>query len=442
MEVAARARRRTVHRDDVTEGHPQQADARQPGGAHGKIVVVGIELDKDVFGRAPAIALGEQRHAATADVLDVRCERGGFAAVELHHERGRADATKVVLLETVEQPQRVDGGRAERVAFVRLDEMLPCLGAVAETQEIDAELLVRAPQRRLQLDGPQQPDVRLAVLPPHQFEMRELGVDAAIARVVLLRLVQPALRVAAAEQLDGREQRLRLERRDALRLREVERALRVGHGLVAPARFECEPPAQQVRLDQRVVLRQHCVEQFLRARVEPLRQQARHRDARLRVLARLLERLTERALRFRVLVRFEEQPPPTHPSAHRRLRTRECLAERRVRAVQVAAPPGRFGADQRIGILAEAFVAAQRVGIAAAQPRVVAGTQCRRPRRVVVDLDGLGSRGEARHQHQRDDGSSAHHGVAPVGVMPSCCSRASRSSPSRAMFSSTGSREV
>ncbi len=106
VEVAGLARRRAVHGHDFAEGDAERAESRHAHGAHGEILVVGIDLDLHRTGQRHVVLLLVGRENRVQLRLHVGKQQRGFSLVEL--EDGRVVAKGVEVLVAVEQAQAVD----------------------------------------------------------------------------------------------------------------------------------------------------------------------------------------------------------------------------------------------------------------------------------------------------------------------------------------------
>src|SRR4051812_33643667 len=82
VEVTGCATGGAIHRDEVSKRYAEQADARQAGGAHREVVVIGIELDAYGFAWLESVALRERCDAVADQVLHVRPQGVGLLGIE------------------------------------------------------------------------------------------------------------------------------------------------------------------------------------------------------------------------------------------------------------------------------------------------------------------------------------------------------------------------
>ena len=127
------------------------------------------------------------------------------------------------IVEAVDEPQRVDDRRAERIAAIRELEVRLSLVDLVLAQQVHAELGVRRVEIGLDLDGLLQQRDGLAVTPRDDVEMRRDRVRVAVAGVQRQRALRPRAVRRAAQQVDGGFQRVDLERRALVILGELER---------------------------------------------------------------------------------------------------------------------------------------------------------------------------------------------------------------------------
>ncbi len=144
VEVTALAARRAVHGDHIAEGHAQQADARQACGAHGEIIVVGIDLDGDRLRRACSHSASRRWPRSRAPAVPHRAAAPPIpTCCSCRFSGGCATCDDFELLEAVEQTQRIDGGGAERVTLIGLDQVRARLGHVAQSHQVEPQLALR-----------------------------------------------------------------------------------------------------------------------------------------------------------------------------------------------------------------------------------------------------------------------------------------------------------
>ena len=121
---------------------------------------------------------------------------------------------KAKIAERVQEAQRVDRPRAERVELVSTFEVLPGPRHLVVAQQVDAELLVGGGQPRFDIDSLLVQVDRVAVASRNHVEMSRHGIDTAVVRVEVQGLFGPVT-IIAVQQVGGRAQRVKVERRPA-----------------------------------------------------------------------------------------------------------------------------------------------------------------------------------------------------------------------------------
>ena len=137
-ERARRTRPRRIERHHASEAGAEGADhPRQPGRAHGEVVVLREHLDQDGPVGREAVAFGERGDRRLRQRLDERRHHRRFVAVELEHEPVSLDRRE--LLEGVEQGEQVVGDRVVGIEAERRVEFALRPRLVAGAHELHPE---------------------------------------------------------------------------------------------------------------------------------------------------------------------------------------------------------------------------------------------------------------------------------------------------------------
>ena len=405
VELSLAAARGAVHGHQVPERHAQEADAGQSQGPDGKVVVLRIELHDHILLKFELVALGEGLNAVGDQVGDVGIDDRRFVLVEAQEHCGRgggftdrsgcfrgnggggfpfrADLPlrklapqdhKVV--ETVEQPERVDRLRAEGIALVGQRQVrLRLLDAVLAKQ-VDAQFGVGGPQIRLDAHRLEQQFDGLPVAPVDEVVVGRRGMDLAVGRVIRQGPIGPFAGGDALQHVRRRMQRVNLQRRQILCLGDRKRLVQSFPGVIDRTVLKAQPRRDQVSFQVPPVTIQNLLHDGPGAVLEAAQGDRRDTEPGRRIVLVQVQRLREQPRGLVRLVGRQEQPSPALPDGKGLRIELQGGTEKGIGGLKVAEPPGRLGADGAVEALrGDLRVAGRGGGPLAAVVLLVAGLQ-------------------------------------------------------------------
>ena len=392
VKTTRRPPRGAVHRDKVAEGHPEQAHAGHAHRANGEVVVVRVEFDDHGPFGLELILCGERFQASLGQFNDIGPQNfrlffmepdDDLRPVNRHRQligivRKELVEIRISLevLETIQQPQRVDGLGAERVPAVGQFEMARGLIVLSFPHQIDGQVGVGGPQLPVCFDRLEIEISGLPIAPCDHIEMSWIGVDAPVSGVALQRLRHPFALGRATQEVDRGFQGIGFEGGDVLFLGFFEGFIEALVGLLEVVLFDIHRCFEDIGFIQLRVCVEHLGHELAGLAFESPREDAGLTQLGGSVVFVKFEGLVEQLRRLTGVVRFEEEVSPAHPNVRVFRLGLERLAKHLVGLLKVPQAPESFGLGRgtRIGVN-QLQIAAAGLDSSSVVPVLVAGPQ-------------------------------------------------------------------
>ena len=307
VEIARWTGARRVEGDHLPEAGPQRPEhARQPEGAHRKVVVVREHLDEDRRPDRHVVARGQLVERFLGEVQHVPFEDRRLVGMEPHDEVPALDGHELV--EVVHHLQQVEGDDVVGIVLERPLQRHARARLVPGAQEVHPELGVGARVGRIERQrAPDERDRLGEAVGPRDLTARD-PVDVAVRRVDRQHPLDLGGEVVSAvlQVGDGGKQRARLQAARVDRERPLDRLAR---GVAVPV-AELELRNEQMRPDAGFVDAEGALHRPAGDRGVLVRQHPRHADQGRHPFLVQLQRILKRLQRVGIVVLLEEQLAP------------------------------------------------------------------------------------------------------------------------------------